>query len=63
MSEQLPKDPNILLSTVNMKLRNQFSSKKKLCTYYQLEALELDTTMKNIGYYYDEEQNQYRMNE
>jgi len=60
MTETLPKDPHILLSTVNMKLRNHFSSPKKLCSYYHIDLISLDNTLQNIGYQYDKEQNQYR---
>jgi len=45
MTETLPKDPHILLSTVNMKLRNHFSSPKKLCSYYHIDLISLDNTL------------------
>ncbi len=61
MSEQLPKDPYILLSTINMKLRNHFSSPQRLCAYYHIELNDLDIAMQQIGYFYDKEQNQYRI--
>lgn len=60
MHPELPKDPHLLLSTVNMKLRNQFSSLEKLCRYYDIEEEMLIGRLAAIDYLYDTENNQFR---
>lgn len=56
----LPKDPFILFSTLNMKLRNQFSDLDKLCLFYQIDSADLSEQMNVIGYFYDSESNQFK---
>lgn len=56
----LPKDPFILLSTLNMKLRNQFSDLDKLCLFYQIDSADLNQQMEAIGYFYDSQSNQFK---
>lgn len=58
--ETLPQDPYILLSTINMKLRNQFKDIYKLCQYYNLDFSQLDKLLNSIGYTYDSTSNQYK---
>ncbi len=58
--QNLPKDPFMLLSTLNMKLRNQFSDLEKLCLFYQMEVALLSEKMAAIGYAYDLESNQFK---
>lgn len=60
MHPELPKDPHLLLSTVNMKLRNQFSSLEKLCRYYDIDEDTLTSRLASIDYLYDRENNQFR---
>ncbi|MGG7176651.1 DUF4250 domain-containing protein [Clostridium paraputrificum] len=53
-------DPNILLSMINMKLRDNYSSLEVLCD--DLEILEDDIVSKlsQIGYEYNKELNQFK---
>ena len=55
----LPKDPMLLLSVVNTKLRDQFTSLDALCEDMQAEREEMETKLQNIDYTYDENTNQF----
>ncbi len=56
----LPKDPMLLLSTVNMKLRDAYQNLDALCEDLQIEKQELLDTLAGIDYFYEEEINQFR---
>ena len=60
MSQQLPKDPVMLLSFVNTQLRDQDTSLEELCARYQVDKKELEKKLSGIGYHYDCEKNQFR---
>lgn len=53
-------DPNILLSIMNTKLRDQYTSLDILC--YDLELIKEDilNRLKDIGYDYNKERNQFK---
>lgn len=55
----LPKDPYMLLSVVNMKLRDNYSSLDALCDDMEADGGEIAETLKKIGYVYDSESNQF----
>ena len=55
----LPSDPNILLSYVNTKLRDDFSSLDDLCDSLDIDKEELTDTLKSAGYRYDPATNQF----
>lgn len=61
MSEynQIPKDPAMLLSFVNLKLRDEYSSFDDMCRSMQLNPKVITSTLKFIDYEYDEELNQF----
>ncbi len=56
----LPKDPFILLSYINTKLRDDYSSPEELCEELDVSAEELREQMERIGFRYDPEQNRIR---
>ena len=56
----LPKIPTILLSIVNTKLRDQYSSLDELCEDLDEAKEEIENTLASIGYYYNEELNQFK---
>ena len=56
----LPKIPTVLLSIVNTKLRDQYSSLDKLCEDLDESKEEIEKTLASIGYYYNEELNQFK---
>lgn len=55
----LPKDPVMLLSFVNMKLRDFYSSLEALCEELEAGKEEITDKLSGIGYHYDREQNQF----
>lgn len=59
MSVNLPKDPMILLSVVNTKLRDHYSSLDALCEDMHTEKDSIIDTLRGIDYEYDESRNQF----
>ena len=55
----LPKDPMLLLSVVNTKLRDQNTSLDALCEDMQADREKMETKLQNIDYTYDENTNQF----
>ncbi|MEI3219242.1 MAG: DUF4250 domain-containing protein [Lachnoclostridium sp.] len=56
---QLPKDPVLLLSVVNTKLRDYYDSLDTLCEDMQVEKESIVNTLKGIDYEYDESRHQF----
>lgn len=54
------KDPNILLSMINMKLRDMYSSLENLCEDLDIDRVELEEKLGEIGYSYISEINQFK---
>lgn len=54
------KDPEILYSMVNMKLRDQYESLEDYCYDEDIDREELESILNKAGYYYKEEINQFR---
>ena len=50
---EIPKDPVMLLSYVNLKLRDFYPDLEELCRSLDIEREELEKTMDSIGYEYD----------
>ena len=55
----LPKDPMLLLSVVNTKLRDFYDSLDALCEDLGVNKEELIETLKGIDYEYDETRHQF----
>lgn len=55
----IPQDPIILVSYVNTKLRDQFSTLEELCRTYEMDETELRATLDSVDYQYDETTNQF----
>lgn len=55
----LPKDPVMLLSFVNMKLRDFYRSLDALCEEMDVSEEEITDKLSGIGYHYDRERNQF----
>ena len=53
-------DPFILLSRVNMKLRDYYDSLDKLCEIEDIPQKELEERLEQIGYRYNRELNQFK---
>ena len=59
--DYLPKDPVMLVSSINMLLRdNEFDSLEELCAYFEREVEEVKEELKVCGYVYDEDQRQVK---
>lgn len=55
----LPKDPVILLSWINLKLRDQYASLEKLCEELDVSREDIVRRLAEIDYHYDGEHNQF----
>ncbi|MBQ6324837.1 MAG: DUF4250 domain-containing protein [Clostridia bacterium] len=55
----LPKDPMILFSFLNMKLRDQYGSLDALCDDMEADKQELLDTMAGVGFHNDPERNAF----
>ena len=57
--EQLPKDPMMLLSVVNTKLRDFYPSLDALCEDMEVDRQEREATRQKIQYRYKEDLNRF----
>lgn len=55
----IPKDPVMLLSFVNLKLRDFYGSLDALCEEMELDRENLLEKLAAINYHYDKERNQF----
>ena len=55
----VPKDPVMLLSFINLKLRDFYPSLAALCDDLDIDRAEVDKKLAGIDYHYDEEKNQF----
>lgn len=56
----IPKDPVILYSFLNTKLRDQYSSFTSLCEDMELNEEEILSILKTMDFHYDAKGNQFR---
>lgn len=57
---QLPQDDIILLSVINMKLRDGELSFEDLCEELEFPREEVESRLRAAGYVYDEASNRFR---
>ena len=57
--DTLPNDPIILLSYINTKLRDDYSSLEPLCDDMNIDAAKLQAKLATVGYTYDAELNKF----
>ena len=55
----IPQDPVMLLSFINLKLRDFYGSLKQLCDDLAGKEQEITDKLAAIDYHYDEERNQF----
>lgn len=55
----LPQDANMLLSIINMKLRDFYGSLDALCEDLDEDKEQIQKTLSGMGYTYDGEKNQF----
>mgnify|MGYP000991901122 FL=1 len=56
---QLPNDPVMLMSVINLKLRDFYSNLDALCEDMNVDKDELLEKLSSAGFEYDEEHNQF----
>lgn len=56
----IPKDPAILLSFINTKLRDEYPTLDELCRSLCIEREDLAKQLAAIGYEYDSEKNRFK---
>mgnify|MGYP001524117222 FL=1 len=59
-AEMIPNDPVMLLSFVNMKLRDEFSDLDELCGALDVSREDLERRLTALGYVYNEKTNQFK---
>lgn len=52
-------DSYMALSILNMKLRDEFSSLEDYCSYMDITMADIEKKMKEVGYFYDRNMNQF----
>lgn len=55
----IPKDPVILLSFANMKLRDFYKDLETMCEELEISQTELEEKLAGIDYHYDREKNKF----
>lgn len=58
-AEMIPKDPVMLLSFLNLKLRDFYGSLDALCDDLDVDKQEILQKMSSIDYRYDSQKNQF----
>lgn len=59
MKNGLLKDPVMLLSVINTKLRDEYAALDVLCSDLEISREELEQKLKQIDYAYDPDRNQF----
>lgn len=60
MNEELPQDPFMLMSVVNMKLRDFYPSLDALCDDLCIDRAALEAKLAAAGFEYSAEHNKFR---
>ncbi len=55
----IPKDPAMLLSFINLKLRDYYGSLDALCEDLEADKAEITERLAAANYHYDEEKNRF----
>lgn len=55
----IPQDPVMLLSFINLKLRDFYGSLDVLCDDLDVTRTDIEEKLKSIGYSYDSDRNQF----
>ena len=57
--ENMPKDPMMLYSFINMKLRDKYENLDKLCDDLEIDRQTLEDKLKMAGFEYNPVQNKF----
>ena len=55
----IPQDPIMLLSFVNLKLRDYYQSLDAMCDDMDIDKAEIEEKLKAVGYEYDKQLNKF----
>uniref|UniRef100_UPI0040569E8D DUF4250 domain-containing protein n=1 Tax=Acetatifactor sp. TaxID=1872090 RepID=UPI0040569E8D len=55
----IPKDPVMLLSFINLKLRDYYENLQQLCEDLEVNQTEIEAKLNSIDYHYSAEKNQF----
>ncbi len=55
----IPQDPIMLLSFINLKLRDFYSCLENCCEDLDISRAELEEKLAGIGYHYDRDKNRF----
>lgn len=56
----IPEDPFILLSFINMKLRDEYGSLDALADGLDVDVNDIKSRLESVGFKYDASQNQFK---
>lgn len=56
---QLPEDPMMLYSALNMKLRDYYNSLDELCDDLGIDRREVEEKLRQVGFEYDAKMNKF----
>lgn len=56
---EYPKDPAMLMSWTNLKLRDYYGSLEELCEDLEIDRKELESTLNKAGFEYNPELNKF----
>lgn len=56
---QLPEDPMMLYSVLNMKLRDYYNSLDELCDDLDIDRKEVEEKLRQVGFEYDAKMNKF----
>lgn len=56
----MPTEPDVLVSFINMKLRDGFDDFKELCAEYDEDSEQIMARLRSAGYVFDEKTNSFR---
>ncbi|MDE5692697.1 MAG: DUF4250 domain-containing protein [Duncaniella sp.] len=59
--DTLPRDPFMLYSYINMKLRDQYPTLDELCASEDIDKATLITTLTTAGFTYDKTRDEFKM--
>lgn len=55
----IPQDPAMLLSFINLKLRDYYATLDALCDDLDIDRSEIEDKLSTIDYHYDKEKNRF----
>lgn len=55
----IPQDPAMLLSFINLKLRDYYASLEALCDDMDIDRTAIEDKLSAINYHYDKEKNRF----